>query len=284
MKIAITSDSVCDLTKEMLEQNKIVTIPLSIILGDEIKFDGLNVSTSEIFSYVEKNKVLPKTSAINENDYENFFKKNLKGHDALIHFSLSSKISCSHQNACLAANKLKNVYVIDSLSLSTGVGLQILYACQLRDQNLPATEIVKKVMNRRKYVQASFVVDKLDYLYKGGRCTSLQLLGANMLHIRPSILVENGKMDMHNKYRGKIEDVVEKYIKDTLSEFNTPDNSVCFITYSTATPKMLEAARNSLKATGFKNIYETTAGCTITSHCGKNTLGILYYNDGNASE
>lgn len=280
MKIAITCDSVCDLSQELIKQNNISILPISIILGDETFSDGVNINSQKIFDYVAKNKQLPKTSAINEFQYAEFFKEHLDGVDALIHFTISSDMSSCFNNAKKAASTLKNVYVIDSRNLSTGVGLQVLYACMLRDKGEKPENIVKKVEARKQFVQASFVVERLDYLYKGGRCSALQLLGANLLKIRPSIIVKDGKMDVHKKYRGKMKDVVKDYIKDTLNEFNTYDKSICFITYSSATEDMVEAAKSTLKEfANFENVYITTAGATVTSHCGENTLGILYFNN-----
>lgn len=280
MKIAISSDSVCDLSSDLLTKNNIKILSLPITLGDKEYSDSINLTPQEIFAFVQKNKVLPKTSAINEFQYNEFFSEQLKTSDALIHFTISSDISSCYANAVNAAKNYKNVYIIDSRSLSTGVGLQVLYACALRDKGLKADEIVEKVEARKQHIQASFVVERLDYLYKGGRCSSLQLLGANLLKIRPSIILKDGKMQMHKKYRGKMPDVVKEYCLDTLKEFDSFDNNICFITYSSATPEMIESAKNVIKEkTNFKNIYETTAGCTITSHCGENTLGILYYNN-----
>lgn len=280
MKIAITCDSVCDLSQELIKQNNISILPISIILGDETFSDGVNINSQKIFDYVAKNKQLPKTSAINEFQYAEFFKEHLDGVDALIHFTISSDMSSCFNNAKKAASTLKNVYVIDSRNLSTGVGLQVLYACMLRDKGEKPENIVKKVEARKQFVQASFVVERLDYLYKGGRCSALQLLGANLLKIRPSIIVKDGKMDVHKKYRGKMKDVVKDYVKDTLNEFNTYDKSICFITYSSATEDMVEAAKSTLKEfANFENVYITTAGATVTSHCGENTLGILYFNN-----
>lgn len=280
MKIAITCDSVCDISQELIKQNNISILPISIILGDETFSDGVNINSQKIFDYVAKNKQLPKTSAINEFQYAEFFKEHLDGVDALIHFTISSDMSSCFNNAKKAASTLKNVYVIDSRNLSTGVGLQVLYACMLRDKGEKPENIVKKVEARKQFVQASFVVERLDYLYKGGRCSALQLLGANLLKIRPSIIVKDGKMDVHKKYRGKMKDVVKDYIKDTLNEFNTYDKSICFITYSSATEDMVEAAKSTLKEfANFENVYITTAGATVTSHCGENTLGILYFNN-----
>lgn len=281
MKIKITCDSAADLTKEQIEKNNIAIIPFAITMGDKEYRDGVDLFPKMIFEYVAENKVLPKTAAINAYEYEEFFKEQLQDHDAIIHFSISSKVSSTIVNAEKAAEKLGNVFVIDSQSLSSGISLQLLYACELREQGLSAEEIVQKVEDRRKHVQAGFILDKIDYLHKGGRCSSLQLLGANLLKIRPSIVLRNGKMQMNKKFIGNLTKVQKNYLEDTIKEFNTPDNTRVFLTYSSATPEMVEMFKNFLQErTKFKEVHEVHASATITSHCGENTIGILYYNDG----
>lgn len=279
MKTVITAESTIDLPKELLEKYDIKTIPYMIILGDKEFKDG-EIQPTEIFDFVDKNKILPKTSAINKEQYLDFFKKQLQSHDAVVHFCLSGGITSACQNAKDAAQELKNVYVVDTQSLSTGIALLAIYAKELADKGIDASEIYEKVSARVPNVQASFVIKKLEYLYKGGRCSALSYFGANLMHIRPQIILKNGKMGVHKKYRGNMDKVVAQYCKDTLEEFNNPDLDVAFVTYTTATPEMVEAAKNAVKARGFKTIYETRAGATISSHCGENTLGILYINDG----
>lgn len=279
MKTVITAESTIDLPKELLEKYDIKTISYMIILGDKEFKDG-EIQPTEIFDFVDKNKILPKTSAINKEQYLDFFKKQLQSHDAVVHFCLSGGITSACQNAKDAAHELKNVYVVDTQSLSTGIALLAIYAKELADKGIDASEIYEKVSARVPNVQASFVIKKLEYLYKGGRCSALSYFGANIMHIRPQIILKNGKMGVHRKYRGNMDKVVAQYCKDTLEEFNNPDLDVAFVTYTTATPEMVEAAKNAVKARGFKTIYETRAGATISSHCGENTLGILYINDG----
>lgn len=283
MKIAISAESTCDLSKELLNEYEISIIPYTIILGDNEVQDNAEVP-AKIFEYVEKTGNLPKTSAINEEAYTEYFKNLLKTHDAVVHLSLSGGITSSTEHAKLAGEKLKNVYVIDSKSLSTGIGLLAIYARKLARQGFNADVIAQKVETRVPYVQASFVVERLDYLYKGGRCNALALFGANVFKIRPQILLVDGKMKPAKKYRGKMDRVIADYTKDTLAEFNNPDKSVGFVTYTTATPEMIKNAKQALIDAGFKTIYETTAGGTITSHCGEHVLGILYINDGDKIE
>lgn len=280
MKIAISTESTCDLSSELIKKYEISIIPYTVILGEEQIEDNADVP-SKIFDYVEKTGKLPKTSAINEEAYEEYFSKLLKTCDAVVHITLSSEISSSNSHANSCASKMKKVFVIDSKSLSTGIGLLAIYARELATRGEKPEEIVKKVEARVPFVQASFVVERLDYLYKGGRCNALALFGANLLKIRPQIVLDNGKMRPANRYRGKMPKVIETYAKDTLAQFNNPDKKIAFITHTTATPEMVAAAKAELERVGFENIYETTAGGTITSHCGENVLGILYINDGN---
>lgn len=278
MKIGISAESTIDLPKNILEENDIHTIPFQVILGDQEYKDG-DITSKEIFESVKINKVLPKTSAINESDYAEYFKTLLNDYDAIVHISLSSKISSAFSNAEKAANNLKNVYVIDSKSLSTGIALLALYAVKDARNGLTAQEVYRHTLKQVKNVQASFIIDKLDYLHKGGRCSALSLLGANLLKIHPQILLEDGTLKVHKKYRGKLEKVVADYCEDVIKEFDNPNLDVAFITYTTATPEMINIAKNALKNRGFEKIYETTAGATISSHCGEQTLGILYLNN-----
>lgn len=281
MSYKITCESSADLTKEMYEKNNIAVLPFNITLGDKIVPDDENLTNQDLFDFFKETKTLPKTSALNSYDYEEFFKKENTEDEGIIHFCISSKVSSTYNNAVLAAKEFKNVYVIDSLSLSSGIGLQVLYACKLRDKGVPIAEAVELINNRRSAVQISFMVDTLTYLHKGGRCSALALLGANVLGIRPSIKLENGKMNVGKKYVGKMHKILDKYVLDTLEEFNTPDNDLCFITYSSATDEMKDLVKATLKdKASFKKIKETTAGATVATHCGPNTLGIIYYNDG----
>lgn len=277
MKIAITAESTIDLPRELLEKYDIKTLPFSVILGDNEYKDG-EITSADIFKFVEENKILPKTSAINEAQYTEFFESVLKDYDAVVHFCLSSQISSACSNAKLAASAMKNVFVVDTKSLSTGIALLAIYARELTDGGMSAEEIAKRAEERTKDVQASFVVKKLDYLHKGGRCSSIALLGANLLSIRPEIVLSEGKMISAKKYLGKMEKVIEKYCKDVLAENINPDTKYAFVTYTTASEEMVNIAKTALQTAGFETIYETTAGATITSHCGENTLGILFLN------
>ena len=280
MRICISAESTVDLSKELLNQYDIKVIPFTVLLGEDAYLDG-DITPQNIFDYVAEKKVLPRTSAINDYQYREYFQGLLdQGYDAVIHFSLSSGISASFSQAEHASTKVDNVYVIDSASLSTGIALEAIYARKLAEKGLEPKEIVEKVTARIPYVQASFVIQTLEYLHKGGRCSGLLRFGATILRIKPQIIVSEGKMAPAKKYIGRKSQVIAAYCKDTLEQFANPDLSVAFVTHTQATPEMVAVAIEALKNRGFKTIYETTAGATITSHCGPQTLGILFINDG----
>lgn len=277
-KIAISLDSACDLSKELIEKYDFKIIPFGVNLGDKFFYDG-EITPEEIFEYADNNKTLPKTNAVNEESFKEHFAKILNDYDAIIHFDISSEMSSAYQNAVNASKNFKNVYVVDSRTLSTAISLEAIYAKKLTETMDDPAKIVELVKKRIPAVQASFIIERLDYLYKGGRCSGLALLGANLLKIRPEIEVLNGNMKNTEKFRGKMADCVTKYCRATLEKYNHPDKSVIFITHSVADKELVDAAKAVVNEYGFENVYETTAGCTVSSHCGKNTLGILYIND-----
>jgi DegV family protein with EDD domain len=199
----------------------------------------------------------------------------------VVHYSISDELSAMCQSAKKAAAQLSGVYVVDSRNLSTGIGLLVLYGCDLRDEGKSAKEIYDLSVVRTGAVQASFVVSTMSYLHKGGRCSSLSAVIASTLLIKPSIYVRNGKMGVGKKYFGMFDKVVPKYVDETLNQFYAPHKTRVFITHSSANPDIVANVRKKLEASGkFETILETVAGSTITSHCGKGTLGILYFNDG----
>ena len=278
MKIAVSVETAADLSREIIKEKNIETIALSLMLGEDVKIDG-EIDIDEVFAYTDNTGKLPKTSAINQFEFTEYFTKLLNSYDAVVHVTLSSGVSVTCNNAIAAAKELKNVYVVDSLSLSTGIGLLALYACELRDKNYDAKTIYEKLTERANNIQASFVIDRLDFLCKGGRCSKLALMGANLLKLHPQIIVSEGKLGAYKKFRGQYVKVVEEYVKATLEQFPNADFENVFITHTHASPAAVEIAKKLLQEKGFKNIYETVAGATISSHCGKNTLGVLYFLD-----
>ncbi len=283
MKIVITADSVCDLSPQYIKEEKIHIFPLYIHLGDKEYVDGITITPKDIIEYLKHSKTLPKTSAVTVEDYDKVFSKLKAEGCQIIHFNISSEMSCSHQNALTAAKKYDDVYVVDSRTLSTGIGLLIMYACELRNTGkYSAKEIFEKVTERVPYAQASFVLDRLDCIYKGGRCSAIAYLGANLLMIRPSIEVKNGVMGIGHKQFGSLRHCLDKYVNDILSRYNNYDSKRIFMTYTDGyDPELVAMVRKIIEDKGiFKEVIETIACCTITSHCGQDCLGILYLNDG----
>lgn len=284
MGVIITTDSSSDLSEEQIKSNGIRVLPLYVNLnGDEYK-DGINITPDKIFAFVKGNKKLPKTSAISEEDYENFFAEILgeNVNNTIVHVGLSSGLSTSYNNSINAAEKFNGkVKIVDGKNLSSGTGLLVLFAARLRDKGLSHEEIAKRVEPRVKNVQASFIIQEVEYLYRGGRCSALALLGANLLRIKPRIQVINGVMQLVGKPRGKMEVVLKKYIDDVLKEYNNPDKTICFVTHSCLEKDIVDKIVEYVKSKNiFDSVVETIASSTITSHCGKGTLGILYINDG----
>lgn len=281
MRIAISSESTIDLNLEQLKEYDIHSVPFSVILGSESYLDGIDIDCNGVYKYVKENNQLPKTSAVNQYQYEEHFSNLKKEYEAIIHISFSSELSSAYRNAVLAAEEVKDVYVIDSRSLSSGIALLAIYVSKLVKEGKDLSEIIEAVSARVNDVQASFVLQNIEYLYKGGRCSKMAVLGANLFHICPQIIVKDGKMDAGKKYRGKFINVVGQYVDDTLAQFDHPDLEEVFITDSGLddSENILNMVKDKLTKRGFKNIHFGKAGCTIASHCGPNCIGILYIND-----
>jgi len=279
MRIAISAETTVDLPKDLLKEHEIFTVPFTLLLGEKTYLDG-EITPQEIFDYVGKTGKLPKTSAVNEFQYDQHFEKLLNEYDYVIQFSLASEMSSAYTNACHSAERHPGVVVIDSRSLSTGIALLCYYAEKLAREGKPFNEIVSLVNDRINDDQASFILEKVNYLYKGGRCSTLAFIGANLLGLKPQIIVKNGKMAPGKKYRGNIKKATMQYVEDTLTAFSNPDLSQVFITYTTADDDLIDSVKDRLVKRGFKHIDITRAGGTITCHCGEHCLGILYLNDG----
>lgn len=276
MKIAITAETTIDLPKEILEEYEIRTTPFGIDFGGSLKDDRFGIS-SEIFEYVESSKQLPKTSAIPPEQYREFFEEIKKDYDAIIHFSISSLMSSAYNNAKLISSEMENVYVVDSMNLSTGIALLAMYASTLNKSGKSYEDIISAVEERKHKIRSSFVVEKLNYLYKGGRCSALTLLGANVLKIKPQIVVENGRMSVGKKYVGAMNKIINKYCDDLMSQYPNVDLESVFITHSSPMPDIQKSLKSKLQDRGFVNVYDTLAGGTISSHCGPNCIGILFF-------
>ena len=277
MKIVISAESTIDLPKELLDKYNIKTTPFTINLGDELIEDHFGVS-KEIFEFVDKSKKLPKTSAVSPDQFKTHFENLKKDYDAIVHVSLSSLISSAYNNACMVAKEMENVYVVDSKSLSTGIALLAIKGKDLIDEGKDAKEIFETLQALTPKVEASFVLERLNYLYKGGRCSALALLGANILKIKPQIILSDGRMIVGKKYMGNITKVVDKYIDDLLDNNPNPILEHVFITHSSPMPEAEKILTEKLENRGFKYIHNTLAGGTISSHCGPNCIGVLFLN------
>lgn len=275
--IIITSDSTSDLSPELRERYHIELLPLGVVLGDKLYTDGVDVNPDMIYEYHDKTGELPKTNAVNMDTAINFFKKFVDQGKTLIHFSLSSEMSSSFNNSRMAAEEVENVFVIDSKNLSTGVGLLIIAAAEMAEKGMEAKEIVDEIERLIPCVDASFVIDDLEYLHKGGRCSALAMFGANLLKLKPCIQVKNGSMGVAKKYRGKYDAVLKQYVQEQLGDFSDIDTDRIFVTHAGVNEETVTKVVEQVKATGkFKEIFLTRAGCTVSSHCGPDTLGILF--------
>ena len=277
MKIVISAESTIDLPKELLDKYNIKTTPFTINLGDELIEDHFGVS-KEIFEFVDKSKKLPKTSAVSPDQFKTHFENLKKDYDAIVHVSLSSLISSAYNNACMVAKEMENVYVVDSKSLSTGIALLAIKGKDLIDEGKDAKEIFETLQALSPKVEASFVLERLNYLHKGGRCSALALLGANILKIKPQIILSDGRMIVGKKYMGNMTKVVDKYIDDLLDSNPNPILEHVFITHSSPMPEAEKIVTEKLENRGFKYIHNTLAGGTISSHCGPNCIGVLFLN------
>lgn len=277
MAIKITSDSTCDLTPALLEQYGVTVLPLYVTTGDLTRRDGVDVSPADLFAYVAQTGKLPSTAAVNVADYQACFAALSPNYDAVIHITISSDFSSCYQNASIAAEGFDNVYVVDSRNLSTGHGHVVVEGALAARRGLSAPEIVAYLRDLAGRVEASFVVDKLDYLVKGGRCSSAVALGANLLQLKPCIEVVDGKMRVGKKYRGSFEKALLNYVTDRLRGRDDLCLDRVFITHTPTARQTVDAVKEKVGSLApFRDILETDAGATIACHCGPNTLGILF--------
>ncbi|MGN7476239.1 DegV family protein [Solibacillus silvestris] len=275
--IKITADSTCDLSPELLAKYDISLAPLHVLIEEDDFLDGVDITPKDIFRYVSVENKSCSTAAINTYEYEQFFKPFTETHETIIHISLGSQFSSCYQNATLAAQELKQIIVIDSQNLSSGSGLLVVEAAELARQGKSPQEIEARLIALIPEIEASFVIDKMEYLKRGGRCSSIEAFGATLLKIKPSIEVVNGKMEVGKKYRGNFKGCLEKYIKDRLAGRTDIDTSRIFITHSECSDETVASVKEALsELKQFDDVLITKAGCTISTHCGPNTLGILF--------
>ena len=277
MRIIISSDSTCDLSPQLIQENQIKIKPLVVNMGDIGYRDGVDITPDMIYAHVAAGNPLCTTSAVPVGEYEEYFAELAKDCDALIHINLGSGFSSCYQNACIAAGELDNVYVVDSKNLSTGQGHVVLEACRLAKVETDPEELCRKLSDFADRVDSSFLLDRLDYMVKGGRCSMVKALGANLLRLKPCIEVVDNKMGMGKKYRGTYAKSIEAYVRDRLAETENIEKYEIFVTHTKVDPEIVELVKNTVnECCEFAHVYETTAGGTITCHCGEGTLGILY--------
>lgn len=274
--VKITCDSACDLTAALYEQYKIAVLPLGITLGEELRYDGVNVNAQELFDYVKASGELPKTSAVSVGAYEDAFRAAREDGAQVVHISLSGELSSCYQNACIAASAVDGVFVVDSRSLSLGAGHLAIRARELADEGLEAVKIAETLEEEKTNLDVSFVIQSLDHLHKGGRCPTVAALGANLLKIRPEIVMTGGKLQLGKKYRGTMEKSVLDYISGRLAGKSGINCKKLIIVHSGVPQELVDkAAALARELQPFERVEVYFAGCTISTHAGPNCLGML---------
>ena len=278
--IKIISDSTCDLSKELIEKYNIAILPLHIHLGEEEYQDGVTITPDEIYTWADANETTPKTSAASMAEAEDMFQPYINNGDEIICFTISSSMSANNNVMRLAADDMEaedKIHVIDSANLSTGIGLLVIEAAIMAEEGKSATEIVERIEALKPLVSASFVVDTLTYLHRGGRCSGVAALAGSVLQLHPKIVVENGKMDAKKKYRGKMSMVIKSYVKDMEEDLKNAKKDRVFITHSGCDESIIKEVQSYLEEFNlFDEILITRAGGVISSHCGPGTLGVLF--------
>ena len=276
-RIIIASDSTCDLNQELIQRYQIKILPLGVSLGDKQYTDGVDITPDDIYAHYAATGELPKTSAINIAQFDDFFRENTADGSSIVLFTISSDMSSTCGNAKIAAENYENVYVVDTQNLSTGGGLLVMAAAEMAAEGKSAKEIAEDCASLASRVDASFVVDDLEFLHKGGRCSAVAAFGANLLQLKPCITVKDGKMGVEKKYRGKFASVLEKYIAERIGDGSGIELDHVFVTHAGCDEKIVNNCLEQVKAAAdFKEVHLTRAGCAVSSHCGRNTLGVLF--------
>lgn len=277
-KIKLIADSTCDLSAELIARHDVQIQPLYVTLGEESRRDGMDINVEEIFAYVERTRTTPKTAAVTIADLVETFTPWVQQGYGIVYLSISEKMSSSYANACVAAREVGgNIEIVDSMNLSTGIGLLVLLAGELIDAGLGVTEVAERLREAAPKVRASFIIDTLAYLYRGGRCSAVQAFGASALNLKPEIVVVDGAMRPDRKYRGNILRSAERYAADILAGAGNADFSRVFVTYSPSDEELVAAVQRLVEQDGrFHEVLLTRAGCVVCSHCGPNTVGVIY--------
>ena len=275
MSIKITATSTCDLPAELLERYQITMVPLYVSFGGKTYRDGVDVGPEDIFRHVEEGGQLPTTSAVNIADYQELFAQLSPQYDEVLHITIGSEFSCCYQNALVAAEDYPNVHVVDSRNLTVGQGILAVTAAEAAQRGADIGEIKAMLEEMTARVDTTFVVDKLDYLAKGGRCSSVVALGANLLKLKPCIVLSDGRMNVGKKYRGAFDKVLSDYVLDQLAGKDVDQDRV-FVVHTRCDPSIPENVCDMVRQFGFREVITAVAGCTISCHCGPNTLGVIF--------
>ncbi len=275
--VVITADSTVDLSPELLERYQIRTLPLTIILGEEEYQDGVNFSPADMYARYHKDGLLPKTAAPGVQDFDNFFRPLVEAGYEVLHLDISSDLSNTYNAARLAAQELEGVYTVDSRMLSTGIGLLAIESAECAARGMSAREIAAHLYELREKVSTSFVLDTLEFMWKGGRCTGVEALGANLLKLKPALEMKDGKLGVYKKYRGNMAQVYRKYITERLSGKKIRPGHIFLTESGEIEPEVVEELTALVKElSGCREVHHTVAGCTVSSHCGPRTLGVLF--------
>lgn len=276
-EVMITTDSTVDLSPELIARFGIEVVPLYVEMEGKTFRDGVDVQPQALYDYYSRTGKLARSSAANIEDYAALFARLTGQGKAVVHINLSSEMSSTHQNARIAAEQYEDVFVIDSRNLSTGIGLVVVHAAQMAQQGISAQEIARRAQEMVSKVDASFVIDAMEYLRAGGRCSAVAAFGANLLKIKPSIQVLDGVMGVSKKYRGALSVCQQRYVEDKLRDLEDIDPSWVFVTHSGMPQEMVDAVLRQVKQTGyFQEVHVTRAGCVISAHCGPGTVGVLF--------
>ena len=275
--VVITSDSTCDLSADLLERYQIHTIPLTITLGEDTFLDGQGFTPMDMYARYRKDGILPKTAAPSVQDFTDFFEQFTSQGFHVVHLDISSELSNSYNAACLAADEMIGVHVVDTRMLSTGIGLLAIEGAECRDRGMSAAEIAQHLRELTGKVQTSFVLDTLEFMWKGGRCSGVAALGANLLKLKPGLEMKEGKLGIYKKYRGNINSVYKQYVKERLEGRSVRPGHVFITDSGEVDQKVLDEIYAIVRETiPVQEIHHTYAGCTISTHCGPKCLGILF--------
>ncbi len=275
--VVITADSTCDLSREILARFDIRVIPLTILLGDESYLDGVGFDAQDIYSRYRKDGTLPKTSAPGIQQFMDFFTPILDEGCEIVHLDISAELSSSYNNACIAASELGGVHVVDSRMLGTGIGLLAIEGAECRDRGMSAEEIAGHLRALTEKVDTSFVLDTLEFMWKGGRCSAVSALGANLLRLKPALEMRDGKLSVYKKYRGSIQSVYRQYVKERLASAEVRPGHIFVYNSGEVSDETLEEINAIVRETvPGAEIHNTLAGCTVASHCGPKTLSVMF--------